>query len=155
MFCQWMKEFVQVIGRICKLHEASVAEREDLYQDISLALWRSTENFQGQCSHSTWVYRVALNTALSRKRKAARRPKTAELFEYPQSEEKDSRIEWLYDKLRTLKETDRLLVVLYLDGLTYDEMSQILGVSSSSIGVKLHRLKTKLKQLLKEEKHGS
>ena len=142
------------------LYGYAPSEREDLYQEIVMALWQSIDRFEGRSKETTWIYRVALNTALGLKRKKL--PVTESLTGYetaaddPQRDEMD----WVYSRLRTLNSVDRSLVLLYLDGNSYEDIAEVLGISSSNVGAKINRIKTKLRDLLaqeqdKEERHGS
>lgn len=123
------------------------AERDDLYQEILCQLWRSLPSFRGESGTGTWAYRVALNTALTHARRRGRRPR--EVAPPPDSEpaspasagdpaRQDALLE---DFLASLGEMDRSLLVLYLDGLNYDGMAEVTGMSSSAVGVRLHRIK--------------
>lgn len=154
---RWLDGCRGILYRVLMVYADSAAEREDLEQEIALALWRSTSRFEGSSADSTWVYRVALNTALTQRRTASRRPRTDELIAEPaapeqdpaQSKEQDEQA-WLYAAIRTLSPVDRSLVLLWLDGTSYDDMAEILGISSSLVGVKISRVKARLRGMAQE-----
>ena len=132
-----------------------------MFQEIAFQVWRSIDAFTGKSAASTWIYRVALNTALAWDRTEKRREGTAErlaaqaeLLHGP--EERDPRLDWIYEKIAELNDVDRSLCLLMLDGFSYREISQILGISESNVGVKLNRLKEILSNKLEsEESHES
>lgn len=147
---RWLTEYRRLIYRVVMSSAASGAEQDDLFQEIAIALWRSTARFEGRSQETTWIYRVALNTAISFKRGAPQPPPTdqAELLPAETSVEQEQELDWLYRRLRELDPVDRSIVVLYLDGTSYADMASILGISESSVGVKINRVKQKLKMLI-------
>jgi RNA polymerase sigma-70 factor (ECF subfamily) len=160
LFERWMRDHRGLIYRVVMLYASEAAAQEDLYQEIALALWRSIPRFEGRSLESTWIYRVALNTALSSRRAADRRPWTTTFEEVGAAgsagepriaPEPDGQVAWLYDRIRTLSPIDRSLVLLYLDGNSHDEIAAVLGISPGAVGVKIHRVKNRLKKLLEEE----
>lgn len=142
------------LRRLCRVYADGGAGEEDLYQDILLELWRSLPSFEGRSSRDTWLYRVALNTALERRRGRETR-REARLDEddpvrgarprRPDEELEDRRrLDRLYAAIDRLNEMDRALVVLYLEEKSYREMADVLGISQSYVGVKLHRIRKQL-----------
>lgn len=139
------------------MYADSPEDRQDLLQDILFQLWRSYPSFQGKSAFSTWMYRIALNTAITALRKESGKPEQVELgaeaieasapAPAPGAEEQ---VEALYRLIRRLTRVDRALVMLYLEDLSYREMSEVLGLSETNIGVKLHRIKARLQELAKE-----
>jgi RNA polymerase sigma-70 factor (ECF subfamily) len=120
-------------------------EREDLFQEILVQLWRALPSYRGEAGLGTWAYRVALNTALSQLRQRGRRPREVEPVEEPATPPAaadPARQDAILDEfLGCLDEIDRSLLVLYLDGLSYQQMSEVTGMTSSAVGVRLHRIK--------------
>ncbi len=122
-------------------------ECQDLCQEILLQMWRGLDNFQGRCAPSTWVYRVALNTAITFRRRNGRRPV---IYARPAAEphpepvapgDPGNEILILEEFLRSLAEIDRAVFLLYLEDLTYCEIAEITGLSKSHVGVCINRLK--------------
>lgn len=130
------------LARIARAY-APGAEAQDLYQDILLQIWRSLDRFEGRAQVDTWAYRVALNTALTWKRRQAALPVLVRQSAAEPAGVGDPRdpMRVLDDFLASLGKTDRALLLLYLEDLTYREMADIVGISESYVGVKLNRLK--------------
>ena len=157
---RWLEDHRGIIHRVVMLYGYSPSDREDLYQEIATALWQSMDRFEGRSAETTWIYRVALNTAISLKRKKV--PDTEELTgeePAPDAPQRDQ-LEWMYARLRTLNTVDRSLVLLYLDGNSYEDIAEVLGLSMSNVGVKITRIKSRLRELLQQEaaqenNHGS
>ncbi|NRB47456.1 MAG: sigma-70 family RNA polymerase sigma factor [Saprospiraceae bacterium] len=152
------EEFLKILDRhqailhkTCRLYRDTEADREDLFQEILYHLWKAYPSFQGKSKISTWIYRIALNTALA----TFRRNEPMLLFsaELPQrkmtvNEEGDEQLAQMLKAMKKLKEVDRAILSLYLDDMTYEQIAQIIGITSSNVGARLHRIKTKLKALL-------
>lgn len=140
-----------IIHKICNLYRDSPEDREDLFQDIIFHLWKSVSTFRGEAKFSSWMYKIALNTAIVtfRKKKPDIRyapllPDQPELQDEP-GEQKDR----LFAALRTLNDAEKALITLYLEDLSYQEIAAITGITENNVGVKLSRIKTKIQQLLK------
>jgi RNA polymerase sigma-70 factor (ECF subfamily) len=160
-FLQLVRENDARLWRICRLYARDADAQEDLYQDMLVQLWRSLPSFAGESLPGTWLYRVALNTALSERRRTATRRETpldmhAKLAaDAPRADERmesEQRVERLYAAIGRLSDIDKMLVTLYLDEKNYREMADILGISESNVGVKLHRIKSELAGELAEER---
>jgi len=154
----WLTRYRRLIYRVIVLYARDAASGDDLYQEIALALWRSIPNFESRSSESTWIYRVALNTALSAARRAPRIDDDGtaglERIAGPDGEltrEQESELSWVYDRIRTMNLIDRSLVLLYLDGNSYQDIAEILGISESNVGVKINRVKARLRALVETE----
>lgn len=142
------------LRRLCRVYARGESAEADLYQDILLELWRSLPSFEGKSSAGTWLYRVALNTALGRRRRRRTReearldeddPVRAPEPRRPDEEWEDRRrLDRLYAAIDRLDELDRALVLLSLEGQSYREMARVLGISESNVGVKLHRIRKRL-----------
>jgi RNA polymerase sigma-70 factor, ECF subfamily len=125
---------------------APLAELQDLYQEILLQMWRGLDGFQGRSTPSTWVYRVALNTAITYRRRNGRRelsgnPHTASPPDPVAPSSPGNEILILEDFLRSLEPVDRAVMLLYLEDLSYRDISEITGLTESHIGVRICRLK--------------
>lgn len=149
------------LRRICRAYADSEAEEEDLFQEILLEAWRSLPSFEGRSKIDTWLYRVALNTALGHERKRdVRREARLQEDELPRGSDpprpdawaaERRRLDRLYQAIDRLDETDRALVLMYLDERSYAEMAEVLGLTENHVGVKLHRAKKKLSRWLTED----
>jgi RNA polymerase sigma-70 factor, ECF subfamily len=166
LFKRWLQEYGGIVLKVARAYTLTAEEREDLAQEILLQLWRSLPQFQGRASASTWVYRVALNTALGWHRKEGRRrARQQPLFEpedlpfagMNSAEQLHQRevVERLYAAIRQLPKAEAALVLLYLEDLSYREIAGVLSVSESNVGVKLNRAKKALGELMKEVVHES
>ncbi|MCU0783399.1 MAG: RNA polymerase sigma factor [Verrucomicrobia bacterium] len=162
LFRQWVEQCTGLMARVARAYTATKEDCEDLVQEILLQVWRSIPCFERKSSPSTWIYRVALNTALAWQRKNRRQRRFQPLFEVEQIAEdngeqvqKRERIERLYAGIRQLPKADAALLVLYLDDLSYREMAEILGISETNVGVKLNRARRTLAKIMKGEMYES
>ena len=152
-----------IIQKICRLYGHTRPDREDLFQEIIVQLWKSVPKFQGQSKFSTWVYRVALNTAISDFRKKKRsvpvsstEGSSIEIGQEPGNDiEKHDQADALYAAIRLLPEIDKAIVMLYLEDKSYEEMEDILGINNNNLRVKMNRIKEKLRQLTKNISYGT
>ena len=151
-----------IIQKICRLYCQTQPDREDLFQEIVVQLWKSLPKFQGQSKFTTWMYRVALNTAISDFRKKKRTLSVSysdvalldiksELTEVNKNEQLNT----LYIAISHLPEIDKAVVMLYLEDKTYEEMEDILGINTNNLRVKMNRIKEKLRHLTKNISHGA
>lgn len=146
---------------VCRVYAWGHADQEDLYQDMLFQIWRALPNLRDKKYAATWLYRIALNTAVSfvRKDKARRRriacdidPAEHEISEFHPASDADQRerLTQLHEAIAQLKVTDKAVVTLFLEGLSYAEIADVLGVTENNAGVILHRAKKKLATLMKE-----
>ena len=159
-FIQLVRENDARLRKICRVYADSAAAQRDLYQDILVEVWRSFPSFEGDATSSTWLYRVALNTALSHDRTQAVREEATLDTDHPvwtdgvprpsERLDKQDKLDRLYDAIDRLNEVDKALVMMYLDEKSYREMADVLGISENYVGVKLHRIKNKLASWLEE-----
>jgi RNA polymerase sigma-70 factor, ECF subfamily len=153
-FKQWLGEHQGLIFKVIRAYAGTLEDHDDLFQEILLQLWFSIPNFQGKAKVSTWIYKVALNTTLvwNRGEKRRRKHSTPMVVFSPQqsnySGQSEEIIGRLYEAIRKLSKVDASVVLMHLDGLTYSEMAEILGISESNVGVKLNRAKKQLALLL-------
>lgn len=160
LFLQLVREYDARLRRICRVYAADEDARGDLYQDILVQLWRSLPSYAGAASAGTWLYRIALNTAIDgvRQRSVRRRgePFVREALHPQRVARPDEHVERaqatarLYKAIERLDPIDRALVLLLLEERSYQEVSEILGIGVSAVGVRLHRAKKKLGQWLEE-----
>ncbi len=144
-----------IVHKICRAYTSNQDDHKDLFQEISIQLWKAYGKFRGDSKFSTWMYRVALNTAISLYRKSKRQIQTGELYdnlkelaytEYDDTTERQ--LAALYKAIHKLNDIEKALVLLYLEEKSYREISSCLGISEVNARVKMNRTKTKLKKLL-------
>lgn len=147
--------FAAIIIKICRAYTNSQEDFEDYYQEVCLQIWRSKDNFREQCQWSTWVYRVSLNVCLTLLKKKKSHGKTYFTSEVlPDMETTENKafehesLNQLYAAIRQLSEVDRALILLYLDERPYQEIAEILGTNANNIGVRVNRIKERLKKIL-------
>jgi RNA polymerase sigma-70 factor (ECF subfamily) len=155
-FREWLEIHRPVLFKVVHSFAQSREDKADLFQEMLVQLWRSVRLFKGQSSPSTWIYRVALNTAMGWKRKDGRRIADSSSAvcseDIAATDERDSRrIHALYAAIRTLPKSDAALVLMQLDGLSYREISAVLGISEVNVGARLTRARCRLREIMKEE----
>jgi RNA polymerase sigma-70 factor (ECF subfamily) len=163
LFKQWLDGHKGLMFKVVRAFAATPEDQDDLFQEILMQLWLSMPSFRGEAKASTWIYRVAVNTALAwnRDERKRRRRHTVLVREHdarvPRQDgsETQEMVDWLYGEIRKLPRMDGLLVLLYLDGLSYREMAEILGISEGNVGVKLNRIKKRLAKAMKGTGHGT
>jgi len=150
-FLELIDQHQGIIHKICRLYRDSKEDREDLFQEIVFQLWRSAASFAGKATFSTWMYRIALTTAI-----AVFRKKTPEILYTPRlpdepetQQQPEEQREKFFTALKKLDDADKALITLYLEDLSYQEISEIVGITESNVGVKLNRIKKKIQQHLK------
>ena len=157
IFYDWLKKYKGLLFKIIRAYAFNLHDQEDLFQEITIQVWNSIPNFRGDSAPSTWVYRVSLYSAISWSKKEKKHTTGKQSLDGIShmlteiSSFKDSRVEWLYNKISKLNEIDRSLTLLLLDGFSYKEMSNMLGISESNVGVKINRIKKDLIQKSQEE----
>jgi RNA polymerase sigma-70 factor (ECF subfamily) len=153
-FVDLVYEHQGILHRICSIYAPTYEDREDLYQDILMQSWKSFASFNGQSKFSTWLYRVALNTALLRQRKdSARRQLACQGGEdvdiaVDERSDRDPDVELLYQCIQELPPLNRAIVFLYLERHTYEEIAEITGLTRANVSVRLVRIKERLRELL-------
>ena len=159
LFRRWLAEHIGLLWKVVRAFAESLADQEDLLQEISMQLWRSLPAFRGDARESTWIYRVAFNTALVWQRSEKRRRLKHEAFltlhtdPVQESAGDDELINALYAAIRQLPRLDASLALMLLEGLSYREMGEVLGISENYVGVKLNRVRKQLADLLKGAPH--
>jgi len=164
-FRQWLSEHTGLLVKVVRSFAEGPADQDDLFQEILLQVWLSLPNFRDESKPTTWLYRVALNTALAWKRSEKKRrgrqgplpisDSAAQMTTSADMERDSQVVDQLYAAIRALPLAKRALVVLYLDGFTYREISEVVGISESNVGVSLNRIKRELAAAIKEPGHGS
>jgi RNA polymerase sigma-70 factor, ECF subfamily len=160
LFDDWISRYKALIFSIVRAYAGTPMDRDDLFQEVSIQVWRSIPSFRHESAVTTWLYRVALNTALrwtTRERKHSDTREPLERAEHILQEAKtdsDERLNWLYQEISALDVIDRSVCLLLLEGFSYREMADILGISESNVGVKINRVKKKLAEKSKSYDHG-
>jgi RNA polymerase sigma-70 factor (ECF subfamily) len=164
LFRRWLAEHLGLMLKVVRGCSAAPQDQDDLFQDICLRLWQSIPAFRGEAKETTWIYRVAFNTALAWRRGERRRRVGHEIFlktdVSPQTQPSHADalpeqeiIGQLYAAVRQLPKIDASLALMHLDGLSYAEMAEVLGISENYIGVKLNRIRKQLAEQLKGADH--
>ncbi len=153
-FLEQVKHNQGIIYKLVGIYAADPEEKKDLYQEILLNTWRSYPAFRNEAKFSTWLYRICLNTIFTYKRKPSRIDYKESLEEFERMTDKDAADHddaiRLRQAIRTLKETDRAIVSMHLDGYENAEIAEIMGISNNHVAVKLFRCKEQLSTLLKK-----
>lgn len=157
-FLTYIHQHKGIISKIVRMYTDNVEDREDLQQEIIIQLWKSFGHYKGESQFSTWMYRVAINTAITFFKKDQRRPSstTYEAAPEPKHEEYDGRqdkqLAIFYKCVQLLKPVEKALLFYFMEGLSHREIGQQLGISEGNARVKLNRSKEKLQEIIKT--HG-
>lgn len=165
-FLRLIEQYEPAVRRLTGVYLERQTDREDLFQEIAVALWQAIPKFRGESSERTWLYRIAHNVAISSAARAHRRRKTeepiSEEFEYPSSATnaeqlvlRKERRRALVDSLRSLPATDRQIILLHLEGLSYAEIEEVSGLSEIAIATRLTRIRGKLKEEIQRKEVGT
>jgi RNA polymerase sigma-70 factor (ECF subfamily) len=162
------KQFVEIIRthqrmifKICNTYCKDPVARKDLEQEIMIQIWQSLKRFDGRVKISTWIYKVALNTAIafyrndnkSKMNRLEQDVSVISLHDFDEDSVKDERLSVLYGFIDDLNEIDKALIVLYLDGNRYREIAEILGISESNVATKINRIKKSLKERISSKQN--
>lgn len=155
-FVALIKEYERVIYKVCYLYATPNAPLNDLYQEVVLNLWKAFPKFRRECKLSTWIYRISLNTCISFMRKEKSIPEIVSLTpaEADRSEEWDetqAMLRQLYRMINRLGQLEKSIILLYLEEKSYEEISEITGLTVTNVATKLNRIKEKLRKMKKEE----
>ncbi len=149
-FVRVIKENEGLIYKISKLYTDRKEDEQDLYQETVYQLWKSFDSFRNESRISTWIYRIALNTAIAHLNKEKRRGRTQPISDLvlnrsdSNDQIREDRFETLYALIRKLNVIEKGIILLYLEGKSYEEMAFITGFTSTNIGTRLARIKQKL-----------
>ena len=154
-FVKQLQENQNLIHKICRLYTDSEDAHKDLFQEITIQLWKAYPQFRGDSKFTTWAYRVGLNTAITLYRKKTKSVNTIEfdskLHKIDQDEynyEEEEHIKLLYQAVQQLDDIEKALVFMYLEDKDYSEIAETLGISEVNARVKMNRIKGKLKTIL-------
>jgi RNA polymerase sigma factor (sigma-70 family) len=148
-FVELLNKHQNIIHKICNVYMDNAADKEDLFQEITLQAWKSIKNFRGVSQFSTWLYRVALNTAITFYRKERKQVNVTFTEHFPETKDEydpiEDQVQAMYKAIAGLSKIEKALVMLYLEDYSYKGMAEVLGITVTNVGVKMNRLKTKLK----------
>ncbi len=159
-FVSQIEKHQGIIYKVSRMYCDKEECRQDLFQDILVQLWQSFPTFNKQSKFSTWMYRVALNTAIAQFRKDKKNNEDTlpeipiNIIEEDSYKEKEDRKELVQRAINKLSKAEKAIIILYMDDYTYEEISEIAGITMSNVGVKIKRIKTKLQKILKELEYG-
>lgn len=144
-----------IVHKVCRLYTNDQDSHNDLFQEITIQLWKAYPKFRGDSKLSTWMYRVALNTAITLYRKSKKRVKTQDYEsvnfkikadDYDDTQERQLKL--MYDAVKQLGDIDKALIFLYLEDKDYSEIAETLGITEVNARVKMNRVKKKLKTII-------
>jgi RNA polymerase sigma-70 factor (ECF subfamily) len=154
-FIKQLKDNQNIIHKICRLYTNGEDAHKDLFQEITIQLWKAFPKFRGESKFSTWAYRVALNTAITLYRKSIRSISTVEfesrsyfISQEDYNPEEEEQLKLMYKAVHQLNDIDKALIFMYLEDKDYTEISETLGISEVNARVKMNRIKSKLKKIL-------
>ncbi|WP_420386346.1 RNA polymerase sigma factor [Roseivirga sp.] len=149
-----------LIHKVTRIYTDTTADKEDLYQEIIYQWWKSFQSFKGDSKISTWLYKVALNTAIVHLKKRKKRKGTDsindQVLDIPETDDsvKEEQLDSLTKCIKRLNEIDRTIILCYLDGKSHEEISLIVGLGKSNIGTRIGRIKKRIKETLKLDEDG-
>ncbi len=157
-FLQTIKKNQGIIHKVCNIYCDDQEDRNDLFQEIVTQLWKSFPSFREESKFSTWMYRVALNTAITTFKKTKRRPDqnrlTNENFQLKDENydtETEEEIKNLHRAVAQLTGVEKSIVLLFLENKKYEEIAEITGITQNYVRVKMNRIKKKLKKFMETE----
>ena len=151
-FINLIRKHEGIIYKITRVYVDQEEDQQDLYQEIVYQLWKSFDSFRSDAKWSTWMYRVALNTAISflkRDKSKLKKVSSEHLDNFkmePFDPVMEERIEWLYKSIQKLSVVEKGIILLYLEGKSHEEISNITGFTTSNVGTRISRIKEKLKR---------
>jgi RNA polymerase sigma-70 factor, ECF subfamily len=159
------QNFIQIVNSnrglirsLCKVYYGCIEDQKDAFQDVILQLWKSFDTFRGESEISTWIYRVSLNTILTKIRRD-KKSATAEPIDTPHlyisNAKADDNVELLSMIMQSLKDVDKAIVVLYLEGYRNKEIAEILKMSQTNVATRLNRVKSQLKMKFNNKSHAA
>ena len=150
-FTHLVREHKTTIYTVCYMFSKDSQEIEDLFQEILVKIWQGFGSFRGESDVRTWIYRIALNTCINvdkkKKRAGEKVPLSVNIDPFEDTNDKALQTKQLYSRINRLGLVDRSIVLLWLEGISYDEIGQIVGISAQNVSVKLVRIREQLKQM--------
>lgn len=151
-FINLVNEHQGLIHKVCLMYENDAEVRNDLFQEIVLQLWKSFPSFRGEAKITTWMYRIALNTAISGFRKQTRYVKTEDLQEMHLNisdgggDEREEDLQKLQAAIRQLSEIERAMIMMALEEVPYEEIAETIGITQNNVRVRMNRIREKLRK---------
>ena len=149
MFLRLVEQHKQIIYKVCFMYASDDETINDLFQEVTLNLWKGFPRFRGESKPTTWIYRIAVNTCVSWLRSSNRRPQTVPLTlsmtDLMTDEQEKENLRELYALINRLGKLERALILLWLEERSYEEIAEILDISVTNVGVRINRIKAKLK----------
>lgn len=151
---------IGIVIKISRAYTKVEQDREDLINDITFQLWKSFSNFKSNSKVSTWIYRVAINTAMNYQRNkknelqlsSLNNFKTSDLDRWLPPKNHSSELDLLYESIDELNEINKAIILLYLDGNSHDEISEVMGISKTNVGTRIGRIKEQIKNIATSKK---
>ncbi len=161
-FFEIIQQNQKILHKVCFLYTNNKEDREDLLQEITIQLWKGYKSFRGESKITTWMYKVALNTAISNFRKFSKYNTRIDLQEQiPEYKDETEHIEYeglhyemLKHAINLLSDVDKALIILWLEDYSYDEIADIAGISYNNAKVKISRIKSKIKEQINKQRYG-
>ncbi|BCS85890.1 MULTISPECIES: RNA polymerase sigma factor [Prevotella] len=148
-FAQIVKENKSTIYTVCYMFSKDTAEVNDLFQEVLVNLWKGMNTFKGRSEIRTWIYRIALNTCISmdRKKKIKTIPLSMDANLFQDQDEDTKQVKLLHNRINKLQPFDKAIVLLWLENISYDEIGEIVGISTKNVASRLFRIKEKLRSM--------
>ncbi|MCH4156889.1 MAG: sigma-70 family RNA polymerase sigma factor [Muribaculaceae bacterium] len=148
-FAQIVRENKSTIYTVCYMFSKDSEEVNDLFQEVLINLWKGIGTFREQSNVRTWIYRVALNTCISdkRKKKLTTVPLSVDIDLFDDKDEGSRQVRLLHDRINRLQPFDKAIVLLWLENISYDEIAAIVGITAKNVAVRLFRIKESLKNM--------
>ena len=151
LFARLVRENKSTIYTVCYMFSKDEDEVQDLFQETLINMWKGMSGFREESKVSTWIYRVALNTCLlqerKKKRQVAKVPLTMDVNFFEDDDANATQVRMLHQRIGKLALVDRALVMMWLEGMSYDEIGAVMGISAQNVGTKLFRIKEQRKKM--------
>ena len=150
-FTRLIEKHKTVVYTVCYMFSGSREEAEDLFQDVLVKLWKGYDTFRGESDVRTWIYRVSLNTCINRQKRKRKRitriPLSIDVDFFAEISDRTLQVRRLYDRINRLGLVDRALILLWLEGLSYEEIGAVIGISVKNVSFQLYGIKEELKKM--------
>ena len=151
-FIDTLDQHQKIVHKVCLMYTENAEDHHDLFQEIVLQLWKGYSNYRGEAKLSTWIYKVSLYTALGILKKQKKSKQAVEVFSEElvslqyKEEPEENRLDMLQQHISSLDPVDKAIIMLYLEEKSYREIAEIIGITENHVGVKVNRIKTKLRK---------